>query len=200
MTPRARTISAPAVLGLLLLTAAVLGPAYAMWPATPAQPPIIATVDFERVFNQCNGRAEAEGDLEQLAETFRKDAEALRDEAELLKQDLELLVPGTDQYEKAENAWKAKVLDYRAMIDFSKAKLDVVRAQARREIFKKIAAAAAEFAAANGIDLILTDDSGIDIQEGTDVQIVQQMLLRRVVFADPMLDVTEPVIEWINQP
>ena len=49
------------------------------------------------------------------------------------------------------------------------------------------------------VDYILADDSGIDLMEGTDLQVVQQMSLRRLVYANPSYDVTEDLIAWINQ-
>jgi Skp family chaperone for outer membrane proteins len=134
-----------------------------------------------------------------LAERFKQEREALRQVAEQAKMDLEMLAPGTDKYEKAEDAWTQAVLDYRAAVEFSKAKLDAKRAEARKVIYDAIVVEAAKFAAANGVDYILADDSGIDLMEGTDLQVVQQMSLRRLVYANPSYDVTEDLIAWINQ-
>jgi len=200
MRQATRIVTSPATLIVVLIAAALLlGPAYAGWLGPPAHPAIIGSVDLEKVFNQIDRRAEAETELEALAETFKQEREALRQIAEQAKMDLDMLAPGTEKYEKAEDAWTQAVLNYRAAVEFSKAKLDAKRAEARKIIYQVIVIEAARFAAANGVDYILADDSGIDLVEGTDLQIVQQMSLRRLVYANPSYDVTEDLIAWINQ-
>lgn len=180
-----------------LLVAALLAPSYAAW--TAPGPAIIASVDLERAFNKTGRRVKAEERLEQLAEVYRVEIERLRSAAEQSKMDMEMLVPGTPKYKEAESAWKQAVLDYRAMVEFSKGKLDAKRAEARKNIYQQIIDAAAGFAEANGIDFIVADDSVIDLQQGTDLQIVQQMSLRRVVYANEAFDVTDELITWLNE-
>jgi Skp family chaperone for outer membrane proteins len=184
---------------MLIVAALLLGPASAGWLGLPAHPAVIGSVDLEKVFNEIDRRAEAEAELEVLAEQFRQQREALRLDAEQAKMDLDMLVPGTDKYAEAEDVWTQAVLDYRASVEFSKAKLDAMRAKARTTIYQAIVDEAARFAAANGIDFVLADDSGIDLMEGTDLQVVQQMSLRRLVYANPSCDVTDDLIAWINQ-
>ncbi len=132
MSQPTRIVNSSVTLFLLLLAVAALAPAYANWLAPPP-PAVIATVDLERLFNEINQRATAEIELEQRAQDYTDQAEALRSEAELLKQDLELLVAGTKQYDNAEKKWMQAALDYRAIIEFSKVKLDALRAEARKE-------------------------------------------------------------------
>jgi Skp family chaperone for outer membrane proteins len=188
-----------AVLLLLLLASAAVAPSHAVRSAATPRPAIIATVDLEKVFNETDRRAAAEIRLEEIAEEFRVKAGAKRSEEERLKQDLILLVPGTPQYKKAEKKWKQAVLSYRALVEFSKAKLDAKRASFRTEIYQRIIDAVGRFCADQGIDLVLTDDSVIELQEGTDLQIVQQMAVRRVVYASPEFDITDDLIVWINE-
>jgi len=200
MTQASRIVTAPATLIAVLIAAALLlGPADAGWLGTPAAPAIIGSVDLEKVFNEIDRRAEAETALEALAEQFQQKREELRQIAEQKRMDMDLLAPGTDKYADAEDVWTQAVLEYRASVEFSKAKLDAKRAEARTRIYQEIVNEAARFAEANGIDFIVADDSGIDLMEGTDLQIVQQMSLRRLVYANPANDVTFELISWINE-
>ncbi len=195
-----RIVTSPATLVVVLFAAALLlGPASATWLGPPAAPAIIASVDLEKVFNEIDRRAEAETALEALAEQFQQEREGLRQVAEQKRMDMDLLAPGTDKYADAEDAWTQAVLDYRAAVEFSKAKLDAKRAEARAKIYMEIVAEAARYAEAKGIDFILADDSGIDLMEGTDLQVVQQMSLRRLVYAGQANDVTYDLITWINE-
>ena len=190
------TTTVAACLMFQLFSAA--SPTLAMRPATLA-PAVVATVDLERVFNECTWRTGAEMELDRRSQEFQKKAEQMREDAELLKQDLDLLLPGTDQYKKAERKYLQSAVEYRAFVEFSNAKLESLRATSRTEIFGKIQESAAAFARANNISFIITNDSVIDLQEGTDRQVIQQLLLRRVVYADPDFDITEDLITWINE-
>ena len=199
MTQLRRIVNRPIALCLLLLAAAVVAPSYAMRSIAPSRPAIIASVDLEKVFNDIGLRAEAEIELDQLKQRFQEEADALRKEATRLEQDLDLLVRGTPQYQKAEKEYKQVALDFRALVEFNKAKLGARRAEARKDIFDQIVRAAGSFAGAHGIDYILADDSRVNLQEGSELQIVQQISLRRVVYADPAFDITDDLIGWINQ-
>ena len=199
MTQLRTSVNRPIALCLLLLAAAVVAASYAVWSSGPSRPAIIASVDLEKVFNDSGLRAEAEIELDQLKHQFQEEVTALRKEAKRLEQDLDGLVPGTPQYKRGEGKFKQTVLDLRALVEFNKAKLGARRAEARKEIFDQIIRAAGSFAGAQGIDYILADDSRVNLQEGSELQIVQQISLRRVVYADPAFDITDELIGWINQ-
>jgi Skp family chaperone for outer membrane proteins len=174
--------------GVLVLTTSML------------EPPVMATVDLERVFNDITARMEAEGHLEAEIKAFQARADELRTEAERLAEDRDMLVPGTEKFDKVQKELMQTALDYRAMVEFVRIKLDNTRAVARRELFDQIITAAAEYADANGIDFIITNDSALPIQQGTDIQIVQQLALRRIVYARSTFDITDSLIAWMNAP
>ncbi len=185
---------------VLLLAVAIIAPSYALMPGRQLPNPVVAYVDLEQVFNQIEALNQAQTRVEEAMVPHRQEADRLRQEAERLREDLELYVPGTEKYEKAEKAWTRAVLDYRAMVGFIEAKLDALRAEARADIFREITDSAAKYAENNGIDYIVTNDATIPLQQGNDIQIVQQLALRRVVYANPALDITTELIAWINTP
>lgn len=191
----------------LIALAAVVGAiAFGLAAAPPAEPDasptagpmLLAHVDLERVFNDINPKSQAEAQLEQMQQQFQKRKDELRGEAELLKQDLDLLVPGTEQHEKAERKYRDAAIAFSAYVEFSKAKLEKERAEARRTIFEHIVSSADSFAKAHGIAYIMSDDSGRKVEPGNEMQIVQQMAFRRLIYADHSFDVTDDLIEWIN--
>ena len=185
---------------IILLSVAVVAPAVALLPTLQLAPPVVATVDLERVFNEIDALDKAQKEVEAAIKPFQDDADTMRQNAERLKEDLELYVVGTDRYKEAEAKWTREVLNFQAMRSFLEAKGDQLRAEARTRIYQGIADAAAAFAQANGIDVIVTNDSSIPLQAGNDMQIIQQLALRRVVYANPGLDVTDQLIAWINTP
>ena len=186
--------------GLAVLGVVMIAPSYAVWQTAVLQPPIVCTVDLERVFNDIKGRGEAEANLEKDLSVYQDRADDLRKDAERLSEDIEALVPGTEKHGEAQKQLTKAALDYGAMVEFIQLKLDSRRAEARRDLFNQIIDAAAEYAKANGIDYIITNDSKLTIQAGTDIQIVQQLALRRIVFANDDFDATDCLIAWMNAP
>ena len=185
-------------LGIALALAVGVGPAYALLSMAPTRPAVIAFVDLQKVFNDSDKRAEAQAELEVLGQELDDTVETLRQEIKTLQSDMELLVPGTPKYEEAEKKLLAAAADHRAWIEFKVAKLDAKTAQRRTQVYDEIVLAATVFAEQHNIDFILTDDSIIELRPGTDVQVVQQMSLRRVVYANPEFDITDELNAWIN--
>jgi Skp family chaperone for outer membrane proteins len=186
--------------GLAVLGVVMIAPSYAVWQAAPFKPPVVCTVDLERVFNDIKSRSEAEADLEKDLSVYQDRADELRKDAERLSEDIEALVPGTEKHNEAQKKLTEAALDYGAMVEFMQLKLDSRRAEARRGLFNQIIVAATAYAKANGIDFVLTNDSNLTIQAGTDIQIVQQLALRRVVYANDDFDATDGLIAWMNAP
>lgn len=186
--------------GVVLLVAAVIAPTYGVWTANLLNPPVIGTIDLERVFNDIEARIRAEADLEAEIMVLQTRADEMREEARRLAEELEMFVAGTAKFQSAQKQLMQSALDYRAMTEFVKLKLDASRAEFRRGLFNQIIEEASKYAQANGIDFILTNDSQLPIQEGSDMQVVQQLALRRVVYAAGTYDITDGLIEWINTP
>ncbi len=163
-------------------------------------PPVIATVNLERVFNDIQSRNLAEGVLQAEIKVFETRKQELRAQAERHAEDLDMLVPGTEKYDSVQKQHMRSVLDYSAMNEFIQYKLDATRAEARAKLFDEIIDAASKYAQANGIDFLVTNDSKLSLQQGTDIQIVQQLALRRMIYANDAYDITDELIDWINAP
>lgn len=184
---------------IAIIVAIGVGPAYALLSKAPTRPAVIGFVDLQKVFNESAGRAEAQAELEELGQRLDDKQEAMSLEIQTLEADIELLVIGTPKYEDALKNLVSAAADIRAWVEFKSRKLDAKRAQRRTQVFDEIALAAVEFAELNSIDFILTDDSNLELRPGNDGQVVQQMSLRRIVYANPEFDITDELIEWINQ-
>ena len=186
-------------LGIALVLALGVGPAYALLSMAPTRPAVIGFVDLQKVFNLSAGRAEAQAELEELGQRLDDEQEAMSQEIRTLEADIDLLVEGTPKYQEALKEYQGAAADLRAWVEFKGRKLDAKRAERRMQVFDEIALAATEFAEENNIDFILTDDSTLELRPGNDGQVVQQMSLRRVVYANPEFDITDELIVWINE-
>ncbi len=163
-------------------------------------PPVIATVNLERVFNNIELLKQAEVALQAEVKIFQDRQQELRAEVERHAADLEMYAPGTEKYDTAQKQHMQSALDFRAMVEFIEYRLDATRAEARRELFAEIIEEAAKYAEKNGIDFLFTNDSKQTLESGTDMQIVQQLALRRIIYANDAYDITDKLIDWINAP
>ena len=186
-------------LGIALALAVGVGPAYALLSMAPTRPAVIGFVDLQKVFNDSDKRAEAQAELEALGQQLDDWEEELRQEIKTRQADLEFLVPGKPKHKEAEKTLVTAAANLRAWIEFKAAKLDAKTAQRRTQVYDEIVLAATDFAEQHNIDFILTDDSIVELRPGPDVQVVQQMSLRRIVYANPEFDITNELIAWINE-
>ena len=101
-------------------------------------PPVIGTVNLERVFNDIQARNQAEDVLQAEIKLFEIRQQALRAAAKRHTEDLDMLVPGTDKYDTVQKQHMQDVLNYSAMGEFIQYKLDATRAEARRQLFNEV--------------------------------------------------------------
>jgi Skp family chaperone for outer membrane proteins len=188
------------VLGGSLLLAALAAPLYASRPRNDGPGPLlIAHVDLERVFNECNLRAGGEAELETMRQRFDGQINELKTQVELLRQDVSMFQEGTEKYKAAERKFKEAAISLQAMVEYCKGRLDAARLEARKRILQQILQAAETFAMANNIAYVVSDDSTIDLDQVDEVQLVQRMALRRVLYAHPEFDLTDDLLAWINE-
>ncbi len=185
------------VLGLVLVAASLAWPRQSGSGGEGPGPVLMASVNVQRVFNECVLKAEAELRLQEVKDAFNRELEALRTQAKALKADLDLLMPGTEKHRETEKKLKDATIAFQAREKFAEARLAEANNRAKGEVLREINQAVADYSRKHGIAYMVNDDS--TIAEGDDPRLVQEIALRRVVFADPAFDVTDDVIAWINK-
>ena len=178
----------------LVVAAALLGVAAVLAP----RPATVATVNLEKVFNTINLQARREADLKALVERMKAREAQLENAVKELESELDSFPQGTKPAIEAQNKVQAAVGEYRAFVQYSRLKLEAEESKFMRETYLSIREAAGRYAAANGIDLVLLDDSIPEFQIGTADRTVQQISNRRVLFANAALDISEPLIAFMN--
>ena len=203
-----RSIVAGAILGAGV--ALVIGYAPAIAQQGGTKPTVIATVQLSVVLEKLDQRAEAEANLNAMGADVRNDE--AKKKAELTKMQADL-----DDMRKAANDGSAppeaialqeqlalKSLQYQAWQRFTMDKVDIEKALQWQELYRNIKSAAAQMASANGYDLVLVDDSQGELQTSPDSrtpraqQIFSQIVSRRMLYANPTLDITDDLITRMN--
>lgn len=191
-------INSRGIIGLAIIIAILVVPAYAILSTAPTRPAVVAFMNLEKVFNNVDLRNEAETGLQDLEAKLKAQLDVKTAEVQMLQDNADIYEKGSAKYMDAMQESLDAASKMSAFIDFMTYKLDATMAKQRIQIYDEIILAATEFAEQHAIDFIIMDDSSIELQLGTDMQIKQQMTTRRIVYANESLDITDELIQWIN--
>lgn len=185
--------------GLITSPGALEGPA-----PRPSQATTIATVDLTAVLEGLTQRADADLTLRQMAEESRTESDRRAGEIEALRaQFRDTVVPATRQ--DLEERLALAAIEYGAWVRLTNQKTDVEQSLVLQDLYRAIKVAAAEMALAEGYDLVIVDDSvrqlrlSLDSPLSREEQIRHQIGSRRLLFADPELNVTDDLIARMNR-
>lgn len=186
------------IVGLAIIIAILVAPAYALLSKAPTRPAVIAFMNLKEVFDNLDIRKVAETTIKDKEASLMAELKVKTEEVKVLQDNAEIYEKGSPKYMEAMQAGLEAAARMRAFNQFITVKIDAMMAEHRIQVYKEIMHAATEFAEQHGIDFIITNDSEIELIAGTDMQIMQQMTTRRVVYANDSLDITNELVQWIN--
>ena len=167
---------------------------------TPSTPPIVATVDLEKLFNGLTEQDVEAKRLDTIATEFDQNIEALRAEVENLQAELENFEEGGEAWLMTSRKAEAAISEYRAYEQFARLKIEAERSKSMRTIYIKIKDVVAEFSAAQSppIDMVLIDDSIPEFEPSDTAGTQQQISARRMLYANNAYDITDEVLARMN--
>jgi len=186
----------------LLLAAVALGTWRANANANNAQqtpsPAVIAVVDLQEAIKTLDQRTAQEQALQQFIESQNEKIKKIGAELEQVRNEIDLLVPDSPEYRrKVEQAWRLRA-DLEVQKNVSDQLIDRRRAEAFAKLFENIRDAASRVAERAGYDLVLSNDAGAELPEGSESQVRSVMINRRVLYAADELDITDQVVRMMN--
>jgi Skp family chaperone for outer membrane proteins len=187
-------IAAAAILG-----AALMGRTMAQPQAAPPQLPATraAICDVAEVFdNYLKGK--------QLSTEFRQRGEKLNTEDEQrakaiqdIDSELQGLVPGSDAYQaRLKEAQKLKI-EREVWRQMQVSQVDAERLTLTGQMYDEILAAVKKIAAVRGANLVLYDKHQME-QPTSLTDLLQQVELKKVLYADETIDITDDVLKELN--
>lgn len=184
--------------GLLLASALLVGVQAVAVHALPLlSPTVVGTVDLEATFNGLEEWDQLQVSLNQRAERMQEELQRRQDELESLEADLEDYPQGSDKFKQAMKKFQMAAIELRGYVEFQQLKQRRFNDETIFDLYDKIKASAKKFADEQGYDIILVNDSVVEIPENTD-NILAQISSRRVLFAREQMDVTDQLIEVMN--
>ncbi len=167
--------------------------------AAGAKPTAIAVVKVQSVLNALAEKSAVEARITALTETSQKEALARQEEIKKLQTDLKVaLQPGTPAYEKTREDLEFKTIEFQSWQRFVQGKIEREKAIGIEELYHKMNDAISRIAKKNSYGIVLYVDESERIQGQNQQQLAGAIQLRKVLYADPALDLTDLVTQLLN--
>lgn len=163
------------------------------------RPARVAVVNVPVVSEQYEKTAELEAGFEQKRLAFNRDREALQQRIQRLTRALqEEFKPGTAEFERRRKELALADAELKWFMDAEGQKIEQSLAASLRSIYDDIQAAIRVLAQERGIDLVLAADQLPPEPPQTTGQARQQIVLQKVLYWGPRVDMTDDVIARLN--
>ncbi len=182
-----------AVIGYQALGQRAIGPAA----------PVVAVVRINTLFDQLLQRADARIDLLRLEGDVTEERERRTAEITQMQAELEEVVAAGNRA-KLSDELALKGLQMQFWYREAMTELEVEKAILLQDLYKSMRAAIAALAKAEGYDLVLIDDASDELpfdresQLAPQLQVLQQIATRKILYRNKALDITLDLAERMN--
>ena len=164
----------------------------------PATPSVVVSVDIERVFASLEERAFELAYVQSLIDAMNRDLEQRRQHIDSFEQEFELYQPGSEKWNELLQEQQLAALEYEAQVEFTKRRALRKEAKGMRRVYTHIKDATAELSDQHGWDYVFVNDSVVALPESDNVDMGAQISSRRILYANPTMDVSDVLIEYMN--
>lgn len=168
--------------------------------AMAPSPAVVGTIDLERAFTQLRELTDRNSEFEKRNQARKDELLRMRSELETLQKKLkeipkdqvaELRRLGAELIEKEEFLkTKDQLYGRLAQLEFG---------EAIRDLYKKCSASITRFAEQNSYDVVLLDDSSVDLPESGTQQVYNQIISNKhTLYIRQGVDITDQVVAMMN--
>ncbi len=190
-------------LPLVLVLAAVIGwQAMGQRNAGPA-PVTLAAIRMDTLVENLDERANAKAEVARMEREIADEQKARQDELTKLEDEFKDLLPGPMKDELRDRI-AMKGLQYKSWYEGSMEELEAEKALRLKDLYRKIKIAIKAMAETAGYDIVIQNDESSDLPFESDsrvpaqVQVLQQISSRKVLYLKPAVDVTQDLIVRMN--
>lgn len=192
---RFRSIAAGAAVLFVLIGAgrvALLG--------VPNRPPIVASVDVERLFNNLDFRAGEVARIEQLAADYDGQLADIRAQIEDYQAELENFEQGGEAWMELSQKAEVAISEYQAIEQFARLKIEAERAKTIKTVYELIKEEIAAFSQEQSpkIDYVFVDDTISDFGPSGAEEMQRQIASRRLLYTADAFDITDAMLARMN--
>lgn len=161
-------------------------------------PTAVGTVNLPEVLQALDQWKAEMSRAESAGKAYQDKHATMREDVEALRADMDDFVVGSDKYLEAERTMKRAAIDLLAYEQTAQMMEARAMQRAILEVYAAIQRSAGELASRDGYGLILMDDSVVSIPPDT-ANVLEEISLRKVLWADSGLDVTADLISYMNE-
>lgn len=183
--------------GLLLTSALLVGVQAVAVHALQPSPTVVGTVDLEATFNGLEEWSQVQVSLAERADAMQVEITRRQEELEGLEADLEDYPQGSDKFKDAMKKYQMSAIELQGYVQFQQLKQQRYNDETIFDLYDKIKLSAKAMADEFGYDIILVNDSVVEIPENSE-NILAQISSRRVLFARQQMDITDQLIQSMN--
>jgi Skp family chaperone for outer membrane proteins len=159
----------------------------------------VAVVSVAVVSEKYARTSDLEARFEERRVRLRQERDTRQQKVELTARSLqEELKPGTEAYEERRKELAMLEADLQWFVESENRRLEQNVANSLRSIFADIQEAVRAVAEEKGIDIVLACDELTRQQPENSTQVRQEILLQKVVYWKPSVDLTTDVIRYLN--
>ncbi len=160
----------------------------------------VAVVNIPEVSERYHRRTDLEARFELVRTDLNKNRDALRDKITRAGRSLqEELKPGTDEFYAREKELAMYEAELQYFVESQGRRIERELAGSLKLIFDDIQAAVIDIAKQRGIDIVLAADQLPDAPPENTSQVRQQIVLQKVIYWHPNVDITDDVVAHLNQ-
>ena len=192
---RLRSIAVGSALLLVLL-----GAGRVAFFGIPNRPPIVASVDVERLFNNLDFREAEVQRIEALAKTYDSQLEDIRTQIEDYQAELENFEQGGEAWLELSKKAEDSISEYQAIEQFARFKIEAERAKTIKNVYERIKEEIATFCQEQSpaIDYVFVDDTISEFGPSGAEEMQRQIASRRLLYTADAFDITDVMLERMN--
>jgi Skp family chaperone for outer membrane proteins len=165
--------------------------------AAPPAAPVVATIDMEEIIKGLKEREDKEKALSAKQKEYQDKLNQLTEDAKSEKSKIENMTDTPEKITAAKNL-REKLIRAEFEKQYAERLLGELKGEMMRELYVKISEATKQLAKQNGYQLVLSSDQNVPVGSGDPDAVLRAIALRRVMYADPALDITADVVAYLN--
>ena len=164
------------------------------------EPTRVAVVNVPLVSERYQKTTDLEAQFEQLRQKLTQQREELRDRIERLRRSLqEEIKPGTEAFRERRKQLALLEAEMQWFVESEGQRVEQGLGSSLKDIYADIQRAVRQVAEQRGIDIVLASDQLPEATPESAQQVRQQILLQKVIYWNPRVDITDAVVTQVNE-
>ncbi len=161
-------------------------------------PAVLVSVDISRVLISLEERAWEEANAQALMDKIEDDLEARRRHIDDYSEEFELYSAGSDKWNELMKEQQLELFEWESLNDYRILMKARYESQGMRKLYNRIRETIVLLAQQNGWDYVFVNETIVSLPEGDTVDMSAVIGSRRMLYANPQMDVTDTLVEYMN--